>query len=307
MNKKRTINIKLIALYNNVCYNFLHLYILFVCKFFFLLEWGMNNIKYKKTIRKKVGDCDKIKQRSFLVRDFFSYDRMNFIISISSLFFSIIALILSYNANSFSKDMSPLNYSYEFIKNDSTNVVPSIKSDVMYNISDIVININNNPGKISNVYIAYVNIDADGEHFVDIRCCKEDIDEGLVINNNLVLKYKYIVERQNAKLSVGFNEFNKKNYGHFFIILKSYSGDYYYNVVHYINDDEPYYSENTGLYFLDTKTDFFNIKEIYDRNKITLLCNEINSKKYINSRIYADEYTNQFENEYKIIKEKIED
>lgn len=268
----------------------------------------MSNTKNKKRTTKNINTNQQNNDKKCCqkIKSFFNYDRTNLFISIGSLLFAIFAIILSYNANSFSKETSPLTYSYEFVKNDALNLYPSIDSDVYYNISDIVIDINNNPGKISKAYIAQVGSDENGNDFADIRCCERDSDTVIVFDDNFALKYRYVDKSRTAKLSIGFNDFNKDKYGHFFIIFKSYSGDYYYNIVHYITDDERYYDETTGFYFVDTNTNFLDISDIYNRNEIALLCDDINHKDYVTHEINMDEYTNQLENEYKLLKDKLE-
>lgn len=219
---------------------------------------------------------------------------------------SIIAIILASNANSFSKDMSPLTYSYEFVNRDPFNISTNPNSNVSYNVSDIVITIENNPGKISDAYIAYVDSDKDGENFIDIRHCEQGSDIGILFKEYFILKYKYIVKSSDTELSIGFNDFREEKYGHFFIVFKSYSGNYYYNMIHYVINDEAEYDESTCLYLVNTKTDFINMTDIYSLDKMAKICDDINNKKYIQKPIELNDYINQLENDYKLLKSKLE-
>lgn len=227
---------------------------------------------------------------------------ISILLSLIGLGCSIAAIILSQNANDFAKDISPLTYSFEVKENIAQNIVPSETADISFNVSNIKINIDNEPGKISNIYIAYV-YDNDA---VDIRSCEPGIDKAIVFDKSFMLKYNYDIQSKTTIFSTGFSRLDKEKFGYFFIILKSYSGDYYYNIIHYITDDETYLDEESKLYFVDTKTNGLKISEIYDQEEMKSLCNDINNKKYIEKPIELNEYINQLENDYKFLKSKLE-
>lgn len=139
-------------------------------------------------------------------KNFFNRDNINLFTSVVSLVVAIVALFLSCDANSFSRNLSPLTYSFEFKEDKAANITMPSNPDMLYNISDIVIKINNNPGKISNAYIATV-CNEEESSFVDIRNCVQDSDNLIQFNEHFLLKYRYVVGNKMAKLSIGFNDF----------------------------------------------------------------------------------------------------
>ncbi len=77
-------------------------------------------------------------------------------------------------------------------------------------------------------------------------------------------------------------------------------------MIHYVINDEAEYDESTGLYLINTKTDFINMTDIYSLDKMGKICDDINNKKYIQKPIELNEYINQLENDYKFLKSKLE-
>ena len=267
----------------------------------------MNKKELQEEVKKLQTENDILTQEINKPQKSSFWEIINSIIGTIGIIGSIIALIISLSANSFTKTVSPLTYSFDVSNKNSTNIMPALENnDVIYNISDIVINIDNEPGSISNLYIARLYTSETNKQVIDIRQCEEGNDVGVVFDTNFILKYNYEVNNRSAKFSTGFNSLGNEKYGYFFIILKSYSGNYYYNIVHYIINDTPQIDEETGLNLINTQTELLKITDIYDRDKIKSICTEINSKNYITSKIDIDDYIIKLENDYKLLKDKLE-
>lgn len=231
------------------------------------------------------------------IKNFFNRDNLNIFTSVVSLLLAIVAIFLSYDANSFSKNLSPLTYSYDISKSVAVNISKDSTADTSYNISDIIIDLNDNPGKIAEIYIADVS-----NNTIDIHNCQYKVPEIFVLSNNLIVKFEY----RKKEIKIGFNKFEKLKSGYFFLILKSFSGEYYYNILHYITDDKSEYDEENKLYFTNTKIDFWKILNIYDQNEMKRICDEINSKSYTIDKLNYRQYLLQIESDFKMLKEKIE-
>lgn len=225
------------------------------------------------------------------------------ILNCFNILISLTALIVSITAYSFSKSISPLTYTFDNEITEIVNISQDELSDVNYSISDISITINKGRGNIDEIYIAHI---LDGK--LDLFRCKYGDFEGAVLNEEFMFKYRIDKNISNWKFDMTFNQLTSKKTGYFFIVFKAYSGNYYYNLIHYIMDDEKSFNEEAGLYFINTKTKFLKLQDIYNQYEIKTLCDEINSKKYNqnNKQIDYNSYQLEIENDYKILKEKVE-
>ncbi len=229
------------------------------------------------------------------------WEIINSIIGIVGILGSMIALIFSIQSYSFTKDISPLSYSFDVSSKIVSFVSPDKNADISYNVSDIIIELDNQPGEISEIYISNIfNED------IDIHNCEYNDIKTLVLNDDLMLRYKCVKNAKKTTLNIGFSKFEKLTSGYFFIVFKSYSGDYYYNIVHYITSDDTKFDKETNLYNVDCNIDFYKMSDIYDRNKLTELCININKKDYTDTPIDIKEYTSQIEKDYNLLKSKLE-
>ncbi len=221
------------------------------------------------------------------------------LISFLNIGMSIIALLLSGISYSFTKSISPLTYYCEESSKTIANAAADENAEVTYNISSMDITINNSPGSVADIFLADVT-----DEKVDIYCIqKKDLD-GITLNDHLMLLCKYTKSVSKVELRINFSSPPALRSGYFFVIFKSYSGDYYYNIIHYIAEDTSYMSG--PLRIVDVNTEFLKIHSIYSRGEIQLLCDEINQKNYTKNQVDVDSYTQQIENDYQKIKSKLE-
>lgn len=217
-----------------------------------------------------------------------------------SIITSIIALILSGISYAFTKNISPLIYTYT-VSEDVMVQVSSIKAEsVQYNLSDVAIDINNRHGEVAEVFIASVI-----ENKIDIYNCLND-ELKITTLNGTMFKYTRSKSISQTHLRIGFSQISALESGYFFIIFKSYSGQYYYNLLHYIANDTSNSIDANGIVLSEVNITFHEIHEIYNRNSIQNLCDSINTKTYTKNQIGVDDYTKKIEEDYQAIKSKIE-
>lgn len=241
----------------------------------------------------------KIKEKALIKKGESKGKKSKIFKAIVSFLLSLITIILSLSAYDFSKKISPFTYSYSVEENITFNISNSVSSNANYNITPLKVNIKNATGDIDNISIAYLK---DG--ILDIQSGEYKKEATFNFEKGLAVRLTYSGEFKNTKLEIRFNDFFTDCNGYFFIIFKSYSGDYYYNVLHYIKEDEKHYDESTGLYFIDVNTRFFRIQDIYNRSLMNELCTIINENS--DSEIKVDDYIAKIEQDYNLIKSKIE-
>lgn len=242
---------------------------------------NINNLKNKTSRREKITK--------------FLKDSSNWL----SIITSIVALFVSGISYSFTKSISPLTYFCEESSKTIANTAADENAEVTYNISSMDITINNSPGAVAEIYLADVTNEK-----VDIYCIqKKDLD-GIILNDQLMLLCRYTKSLSKVKLRINFSSPPALRSGYFFVIFKSYSGNYYYNIIHYIAEDTSYMSG--PLRIVEVDTDFLKMQNIYSRGEIQVLCDEINQKNYTKNQVDVDSYTQQIENDYQKIKSKLE-
>lgn len=216
-----------------------------------------------------------------------------------SIITSIVALIVSGISYSFTKSISPLTYFCEENSKTIANTAADESAEVTYNISSMDITINNFPGAVAEIYLADV-----ANEKVDIYCIQKKDSDGIILNDQLMLFCRYTKSISKVTLSINFSNPPALKSGYFFVIFKSYSGNYYYNIIHYIAADTSYMSDS--LRIVEVDTEFLKMQNIYSRGEIQLLCDEINQKNYTKNQVDVDSYTQQIENDYQKIKSKLE-
>ncbi len=221
-------------------------------------------------------------------------------IDVISFIVSGIALVVSFRSLYFARQTSPLIYSCPAAESVMGQVSSGKDTDVNYNLTSADIVIENYPGKIAEVYIASIWNDK-----VDIYNCERE-NQRITLINDLMLKYEREDGICNTKLSVGFAGESTGDFGYFFLIFKSYAGEYYYNVVHYIKDNTSTI-ESDGVLYTSVNTFFLKMQDVYNRNIMQMLCDEIKRQNYAEDQQFdVDSYTKQIENDYQIIKSKFE-
>mgnify|MGYP005754649565 FL=1 len=221
------------------------------------------------------------------------------VIGILSVLLSIIALITSCIAFNRSRQIEP--FTYELSVNNENTLSASIteNSPVDYNITPLKIHIKNGTGDINEIIVAYVR---DG--VIDIKSNPFRSNFGCDFEKGLIAYFNYSGNKNNVDINVGFNDLNSDCKGYFFVIFKSYEGEYYYNIIHYVKERTSQYDEDSELYWTNVDTRFFRIYDIYNRYLIADLCSVINENS--DSNILVDDYSAQLEQDYNLIKSKIE-
>lgn len=221
------------------------------------------------------------------------------IIGILSILLSVTALIISCIAFNHSRQIEPFTYEFSVENEDTLNVSVTEDASVDYNITPLNLHIENGTGDIDEILIAYVK---DG--VIDIKSNTFRNDFECNFEKGLMVYFRYSGSGDNIDIKVGFNDLNSDCSGYFFVIFKSYDGEYYYNIVHHIKEKSYQYDDNSKLYWINVDTRFFRNYDIYDRSLMNELCTIINENS--DSKINLDDYIDQIEQDYYLIKSKIE-
>lgn len=232
------------------------------------------------------------------IKNFIQCPIYKLIISILSILLSVTALVISIMAYNRSRQIEPFTYEFS-VENENTLNASVTEDSVDYNITPLNIHIENGTGDIDEIIIAYVK---DG--IIDIKSNTFKSDFACNFEKGLIVYLKYSGSGDDIDISMGFNDLNSDCSGYFFVIFKSYEGEYYYNIVHHVKEKSYQYDKTSKLYWINVDTRFFRNYDIYDRSLMSELCTIINENS--GSEINLDDYIAQIEQDYNLIKSKIE-
>lgn len=219
--------------------------------------------------------------------------------SFFSILISFVALIISCIACCHSEKVEPFTYEFSVENENTLSASITENSPVDYNITPLNIHIQNGTGDIDEIIVAFVR-----DRVIDIKSNPFRNDFECNFEKGLMAYFKYSGSGDNIDINVGFNDLNSNRNGYFFVIFKSYEGEYYYNIIHYVKEQTSQYDEDSKLYWTNVDTRFFRIYDIYNRGLISDLCSVINENS--DSNILVDDYINQLEQDYNLIRSKIE-
>ncbi len=214
---------------------------------------------------------------------------------------SCIAITISFSSYYYSQKVSPLTYTLptESIK---TEYIANKKTpNVFYNIEQKNIEIIKDTGEISQIYFASVN-----NGTVEIQGCNYKDEHAIFsFENGLNILYYF-----DHNANIGFNWFDSANEScyktnYFYVIIKSYSGDYYYNFISfYIDSDTKDNNDGTTTIIVNSK--ICKIEDLYNSQIINNLTEKINLEKYMDNKITSSTYRTNIEKDYFLIKEKLQ-